>query len=182
MISNKPQSDPPVETNGEKNKTDPILPPLGKKPDSSDSTISTTTKEGLSPALKRGIIFFTVLTVLAFAAFTTLLVKKFVNPTAVENKWDNEILTVAERLHEAGLNDQALEQYERFLSEKSLEFPLRGRIAYTAGSLYLDLGNCTQGLVMLFQSQAAYPEAPWKEDLNKKIDACLSKVKSPPQQ
>ncbi len=177
MIPNEPQTEQASETANGENKANPVLPPLKSE---ADTTAPPPSKEGLSPALKRGIILFTAFTVLAFAAFTMLLVKKFVSPGTVANEWDNEILTVAEQLHQAGLDDQALEQYERFLTDKTLDRQLRGRVAYTAGSLYLDLGNCTQGLVMLFQAQAAHPEAPWKEDMTKKIDACLSKVKSPP--
>jgi len=154
-----------------------ILPPLQE---TGEKGSEIPPPEGLRPALKRTIILFTVFTFLAFAVFSALFLKNILGSKSKEAVWDDENLTVAERLRDAGLYDQALRHYERYLDNPKLDFVTRGRVAYTTGSLYLELDNCAEGLVWLYQSQTALPDAPWAAERDGKIDACLVRLKAPP--
>ncbi len=159
-------------------KTDPILPPLSTE---GGETESPPIPEGISPGLKKGIIAFTTVTVLIFGVFGTLLIKKILGSGKDTGPDKHETLVVAEKLHQAGLNEQALEQYEKFLNQPGVDRETRSKVSFTAGKLYLELDNCTEGLVYLFQSQVVFPKAPWAAELTSHIDHCLSRLKPPPQ-
>ena len=157
---------------------DPVLPPLEKETASSGSEPPV---QGISPNLKRGILIFSIFTVLAFGVFGTLLIKKLLSRSTGETSPRNhELLTVAERLESAGLYDQALGQYEKFLNANESNPKLRAEAAYKAGKLYVKLDNCRDGLVLLFHSQAIQADAPWTDDLNATTDACIARLKPHP--
>ena len=155
-----------------------ILPPLDETQPQTPPLIP---RQGVSPALRRTIILFTVFTFLAFAVFGIFFVKSLLHFQKEKNVWDDEALTVARRLQEAGLYDQALRQYERYLENPAIDFQTRGRVAYETAGLYLELDNCAEGLVWLYHAQTAYPQAPWAKDLEQKIDACLVRRAGPRQ-
>lgn len=133
---------------------------------------------GVSRSLKTGVIIFTIITIGAFVFFATTLVKKVSSPISAPRVWGNELLGVAEKLRDAGLPIQAIEQYENFLSNRNLDLKVRAEVSLSLGSLYMDLGNCLEALPWLYQAEAAFPDAPWKEDLNARIDGCLHQVKN----
>ncbi|QPJ63179.1 MAG: hypothetical protein G3M70_15375 [Candidatus Nitronauta litoralis] len=159
-------------------KTDPVLPPL-KNEENNSSTGEPV--DGISPTLKKGIIGFTAITVLIFGVFGTLLIKKLLSPGKETRPENHEVLTVAERLHQAGLEEQALEQYEKFLVLPGIGRETRAKVSFDTGKLYLKLDNCAEGLVYFFQSQVAFPKAPWAAELTSHIDHCLTRLnQSPP--
>ena len=159
-------------------RTDPVLPPLNSESRESEAPPPA---EGISPGLKKGIIGFTIVTVLIFGVFGTLLIKKFLGPGKETGPDKHETLMVAERLHQTGLNEQALGQYEKFLNQPGIGREMRAKVSFTVGKLFLELDNCPEGLIYLFQSQVAFPKAPWAAELTSHIDHCLSRLKPPPQ-
>ena len=53
---------------------------------------------------------------------------------------------------------------------------VRGEISLTLGAFFMELGNCREALAWLYQSEAAFPDAPWKDDLVARIDGCLHQI------
>lgn len=135
--------------------------------------------DGVSRKLKVGVYILTGITLFAFVAF-------FVKLTTKENRSNkqekflidpriSELKKAGERLQEAALLEQALDQYiEVWKLENSNSFA-RAEAASTAGKIYLKLGNCNEGLVWLFRAEAANPEKT--AELQPLIDTCIAKEK-----
>lgn len=166
---------------------DPKLPPVKKSGSaaSNGNTPGVLPTAGVSTKLKLFVIVLTVLTVGAFGIFTAMLVKKSTSSSREPEQkqrvvWDQQILTVAEKLRDAGLYDQALVQYEKYLQNPAVDLKTRSQVAYIMGGLYMEMGNCGEALAWLYQSEAALSSAPWTEDRNQRIDGCLHQLKSAP--
>ncbi|MEC9018882.1 MAG: hypothetical protein VYE03_01870, partial [Nitrospinota bacterium] len=71
--------------------------------------------------------------------------------------------------------EQALDQYIEIWQLENSNSSTRGEAASIAGKLYLKLGNCKEGLVWLFRSEAANPENT--TELQPLIDTCIAKEK-----
>lgn len=135
--------------------------------------------DGVSRKLKVGVYILTGITLFAFVAF-------FVKLTTKENRSNkqekflidpriSELKKAGERLQQAALLEQALDQYiEVWKLENSNSFA-RAEAASTAGKIYLKLGNCNEGLVWLFRAEAANPEKT--AELQPLIDTCIAKEK-----
>lgn len=145
--------------------------------------------EGVSTKLKVFVIGLTVVTFIAFGIFTAMLFKKSTSPSADESKpktppapalWNTQALTVAEKLRDSGLYEQALTQYEAYLKNPNLDLNTRSNVAYVMGGLYMERGNCREALVWFFHSEAAEKDAAWSEDRTKRIDGCLHQLKANP--
>jgi len=132
---------------------------------------------GVSLPIKVAVIGLTLVTVVAFGVFALMLAKKLAGPPADSKLWNNRLVTVAEKLEEAGLPQQALQQYEKFLEHPKINLETRSRVSHKVGELYIQQGNCKQALSWLYQSQAAFPKAPWTQEVNQKIGNCLAKIK-----
>jgi len=134
---------------------------------------------GVSKKLKVGVYILTGITLFAFIAFFAKLITKQ-NVSKKQEKILNdprisELKKTGERLQEAALLEQALDQYiEVWKLENSNSFA-RAEAASTAGKLYLKLGNCNEGLVWLFRAEAANPEKI--TELQPLIDSCIAKEK-----
>ncbi|MGP0629529.1 hypothetical protein ACTRW9_07465 [Nitrospina sp. 32_T5] len=144
--------------------------------------------EGVSTKLKAFVIVLTVITFVAFGIFTAMLFKKSMpseEETAAQapsgsTVWSTQALTVAEKLRDSGLYEQAVIQYEAYLENPNLNLETRSNVAYIMGGLYMELGNCGEALVWFFHSEVAVKDAPWSEDRNKRIDGCLHQLKANP--
>ena len=135
--------------------------------------------DGVSRKLKVGVYILTGITLFAFVAF-------FVKLTTKENRSNkqekflidpriSELKKAGERLQDAALLEQALDQYiEVWKLENSNSFA-RAEAASTAGKLYLKLGNCNEGMVWLFRAEAANPKKT--TELQPLIDTCIAKEK-----
>jgi len=132
---------------------------------------------GVSMPIKVAVIGLTVVTFVAFGVFALMLAKKIAGPPADSKPWNNRLVPVAEKLEEAGLPKQALQQYKKFLEHPKIDLETRSRISHKVGELYIQQGNCKEALSWLYQSQAAFPNAPWTQDVNQKIGNCLGKIK-----
>lgn len=165
------------------------IPASATKPDTG-GIASRIPTEGVSTKLKVFVIGLTVVTFIAFGIFTAMLFKKSTSsPPAPDTKttthadtplWDRQALTVAEKLRDAGLYDQALTQYERYLKNPNLDLDTRSNVAYIIGGLYMELGNCREALTWFFHSEVASAKTPWTDDRNKRIDGCLHQLKASP--
>ena len=136
-------------------------------------------ENGVSKKLKVGVYILTAITLFAFIAFfAKLITKQNVSKKQEKILKDprvSELKTTGERLQEAALLEQALDQYiEVWKLENSNSFA-RAEAASTAGKLYLKLGNCNEGLVWLFRAEAANPEKI--AELQPLIDSCIAKEK-----
>ena len=135
--------------------------------------------DGVSRKLKVGVYILTGITLFAFVAF-------FVKLTTKENRLNkqekilidpriSELKKAGERLQQAALLEQALDQYIEVWKLENSNSLARAEAASTAGKLYLKLGNCNEGLVWLFRAEAANPEKT--TELQPLIDTCIAKEK-----
>ena len=135
--------------------------------------------DGVSRKLKVGVYILTGITLFAFVAF-------FVKLTTKENRSNkqekilidpriSELKKAGERLQQAALLEQALDQYIEVWKLENSNSLARAEAASTAGKLYLKLGNCNEGLVWLFRAEAANPEIA--VELQALIDSCIAKEK-----
>lgn len=154
------------------------LPPI-KEPKHEDKPAQPEPDQGISKGLKTTIIAFTVFTILAFIVFTFLMVGKLSSPKNNNEEWNVQLLAVAEKLKDAGLHEQAIEQYEKYLQDRKVDMVVRGEVSRTLGNLFMDLGNCREALSWFYQAEAAFPKAPWIEELNARIDGCLHRLNLP---
>ena len=144
--------------------------------------------DGVSKKLKIVVIMLTVLIFLAFIA----LFNKFSNRPTSENvpavqepqqSLINEYQEVGTRLINAGLKEQAIDQFIKVWQMQKMGSVERSKAAQTVGRLYADLGNCQEALVWLFRAKASGTEISEAEisglekTLAPLIDACLAKVR-----
>jgi len=138
--------------------------------------------DGVSKKLKAAVI---ILTALIFFAFMALF-NKFINKqapkkvSAVQKSLSNELSSeyeeVGTRLMNAGLKEQAIDQFIQVWQMQKKGTAKRAKAAQTVGHLYADLGNCQEALVWLFRAEAAGAEISGAgKALTPLIDACLAK-------
>ena len=135
--------------------------------------------DGVSRKLKAGVYILTGITLFAFVAFFTKLTTKenrsnkqekiLIDPRILELK------KTGERLQQATLLEQALDQYIEVWKLENSNSLARAEAASAAGKIYLKLGNCNEGLVWLFRAEAANPEKT--TELQPLIDTCIAKEK-----
>jgi len=87
----------------------------------------------------------------------------------------SELKKTGERLQQAALFEQALDQYIKIWELENSNSLARAEAASKAGKLYLKFGNCKEGLVWLFRAEAANPEK--SAELQPLIDSCIAKEK-----
>lgn len=143
---------------------------------------------GVSLKIKVFVILLTVVTVVAFSVFFFKLVSKISSSArtaspvkatspAAENSWAHELQIVGDKLKKAGLKKEAIEQYSQFLQLTSVDSNTRAGVSRTVAELYVELGNCRQGLAWLYRAQVADPRAENMPALEAQIAACLKDVK-----
>jgi len=136
-------------------------------------------EDGVSGKLKAGVYILTGITLFAFVAFFVMLITKenglkkqekiLIDPRI------SELKKTGERLQQAALFEQALDQYIKIWELENSNSLARAEAASKAGKLYLKLGNCKEGLVWLFRAEAANPEKA--AELQPLIDSCIAKEK-----
>lgn len=137
--------------------------------------------DGVSKKLKAAVI---ILTALIFFAFMALF-NKFINKPAPKKVsaaplstqgLSSEYEEVGTRLMNAGLKEQAIDQFIQVWQMQKTGTAERAKAAQTVGHLYADLGNCQEALVWLFRAEAAGAEISGAgKALTPLIDACLAK-------
>ena len=135
-------------------------------------------KDGLSNKVKVPIIILTFITICAFGA---LFIKIAYSVSSPEKNSDSQqyLLNVGDKLKNNGLNEQAIDQYIKYLDKTKAEALPRSTVAHTVGELYMKLNNCREALVWLFRAEIAGPTYKRAEELKKHIDTCLIQISSP---
>ena len=101
----------------------------------------------------------------------------------LQQSFSNEYQDVGTRLINAGLKEQAIDQFIKVWQMQKMGSVERSKAAQTVGRLYADLGNCLEALVWLFRAEASGTEISEAEisglekTLAPLIDACLAKVR-----
>lgn len=145
----------------------------------------TDSNDGVSKKLKMFVIILTAITLIALVAlFTKLASKPPLHPKKVSTAQKPlsspvllaEYKEVGERLMNAGLKEQAIDQFIRVWEMETTDTMERAKAAQKVGQLYVDLDNCQEALLWLFRAEVldlnqALPLQPL-------IDSCLSKIRS----
>ncbi len=74
-----------------------------------------------------------------------------------------------------GLKEQGAEALEQYLEQSGVGGSRRAGLAYQIGTLYMELGRYDQALGWLYQVEQADPKTELKDDVGRKIVACLER-------
>ena len=131
----------------------------------------------LSYKIKIPIIILTLITVCAMGA---LFIKIAYSVSSSEKQSDSYqyLLKVGDKLRNKGLHEQAIDQYIKYLEKTKINISPRALVAHTVGELYMELSNCQEALVWLFQAEEAEKTYHRTDALKKHIDTCLAKINS----
>jgi hypothetical protein len=137
--------------------------------------------DGVSKKLKVFVIALTALTFIALVAVFIKLANKLDTPTKSastaplsDQSLSNEYNVVGTRLMNAGLKEQAIDQFVTVWKMQKIGSLERAKAAHTIGVLYSGLGNCQESLTWLFRAEVVDSTLP----LQPTIDSCLAKVRS----
>ena len=135
------------------------------------------TKKGISYKIKIPII---ILTLVTLAAMGALFIKIAFSVNSSENKSDTYqyLRNVGDKLKSKGLHEQAIDQYVKYLEKTKINTSPRALVAHTVGELYMELSNCQEALVWLFQAEEAEKTYHRTDELKKHIDTCSTKINS----
>ena len=131
----------------------------------------------LSYKIKIPIIILTLITVCAMGAF---FIKIAYSISSSEKQSDSYqyLLKVGDKLRNKGLHEQAIDQYIKYLEKTKINTSPRAFVAHTVGELYMELSNCQEALVWLFQAEETEKTYHRIDELKKHIDTCLTKINS----
>ena len=131
----------------------------------------------LSYKIKIPIIILTLITACAMGA---LFIKIAYSVSSSEKQSDSYqyLLKVGDKLRNKGLHEQAIDQYIKYLEKTKINTSPRALVAHTVGELYMELSNCQEALVWLFQAEEAEKTYHRTDELKKHIDTCSTKINS----
>ena len=131
----------------------------------------------LSYKIKIPIIILTLITLCAMGA---LFIKIAYSVSSSEKQSDSYqyLLNVGDKLRNKGLHEQAIDQYVKYLEKTKINTSPRAFVAHTVGELYMELSNCQEALVWLFQAEEAEKTYRRTDELKKHIDTCSTKINS----
>ena len=131
----------------------------------------------LSYKIKIPIIILTLITVCAMGA---LFIKIAYSVSSSEKQSDSYqyLLKVGDKLRNKGLHEQAIDQYIKYLEKTKINTSPRAFVAHTVGELYMELSNCQEALVWLFQAEETEKTYHRTDELKKHIDTCSTKINS----
>ena len=133
-------------------------------------------QDRISRKIKIPVILLTLATLIAFAVFFVKLSSSLLGSPEV---WGPQIQVVGDKLKSAGLKEQAITQYIKFLELREIDLKIRARVAQTVGQLYIELDNCPEAMPWLFQAETIGPAPSQNDILTRHIDFCLQKIKQP---
>ena len=131
----------------------------------------------LSYKIKIPIIILTLITMCAMGAFF-IKIAYSVSSSKKQSDSYQYLLKVGDKLRNKGLHEQAIDQYIKYLEKTKINTSPRAFVAHTVGELYMELSNCQEALVWLFQAEEAEKTYHRTGELNKHIDTCLTKINS----
>ncbi len=135
------------------------------------------TKKGLSYKIKIPII---ILTLITLSAMGVLFIKIAFSVNSSEKKSNSYqyLRNVGDKLRDKGLHEQAIDQYIKYLEKTKINTSPHAFVAHTVGELYMELSNCQEALVWLFQAEETEKTYHRTDELKKHIDMCLIKINS----
>ena len=121
-----------------------------------------------------------ILTVITLAVMGALFVKIAFSISSSEKKSNSYqyLQNVGDKLRDEGLHQQAIHQYIEYLEKTKINTASRTMIAHTIGQMYIELSNCQEGLVWLFQAEEEETTYHRVDELKKDIDICLTQINS----
>ena len=131
----------------------------------------------LSYKIKIPIIILTLITVCAMGAFF-IKIAYSVSSSGKQSDSYKYLLKVGDKLRNKGLHEQAIDQYIKYLEKTKINTSPRALVAHTVGELYMELSNCQEALVWLFQAEEAEKTYHRTDELKKHIDTCSTKINS----
>lgn len=152
-------------------------------PQGDDNNMSPTAprlpSHGVSPKIKIAVLLLTVITVAAFGLFFFKLFGKMGGSAraTASAPW----LEVARALENAGLKEQAAEQYAVYLKTTKMDRATRARISLTLGQLHVDRGDCRQALAWLLHAELTATDPAVKDTAAGQARACEKKLRKPAQ-
>ena len=121
-----------------------------------------------------------ILTLITLGAMGALFIKIAYSVSSSEKQSDSYqyLLKVGDKLRNKGLHEQAIDQYIKYLEKTKINTSPRAFVAHTVGELYMELSNCQEALVWLFQAEEAEKTYHRTDELKKHIDTCSTKINS----
>ena len=121
-----------------------------------------------------------ILTVITLAVMGALFVKIAFSISSSEKKSNSYqyLQNVGDKLRDKGLHQQAIHQYIEYLEKAKINTTSRTMIAHTIGQMYIELSNCQEGLMWLFQAEEEETTYHRVDELKKDIDICLTQINS----
>ena len=121
-----------------------------------------------------------ILTLITLGVMGALFIKIAYSVGSSEKQLDSYqyLIKVGEKLKNKGLHEQAIDQYIKYLEKTESYTSPRAFVAHTVGELYMELSNCQEALVWLFQAEEAENTYNRIDELKKHIDTCLAKINS----
>jgi tetratricopeptide (TPR) repeat protein len=138
---------------------------------------SQSTQDGLSYKVKIPIIILTIITMVAMGAFFIKIIYSIDSSEKLSNNYQY-LLNIGDKLKNQNLYEQAIDQYIKYLEKTKLENPSHAFVSHDIGKLYIELSNCQEGIVWLFQAEEAKASYSRADELKTHIDACLTKINS----
>ena len=121
-----------------------------------------------------------ILTLITLGAMGALFIKITYSVSSSEKQSDSYqyLLKVGDKLRNKGLHEQAIDQYIKYLEKTKINTDSRAMVAHTIGQIYMELSNCQEGLIWLFQAEEDETTYHRADELKKHIDTCLAKIHS----
>lgn len=121
-----------------------------------------------------------ILTVITLAVMGALFVKIAFSISSSEKKSNSYqyLQNVGDKLRDKGLHQQAIHQYIEYLEKTKINTASRTMIAHAIGQMYMELSNCQEGLIWLFQAEEEETTYHRVDELKKDIDICLTQINS----
>ena len=131
----------------------------------------------LSNKIKIPIIILTFITLCAMGVLFIKIAYSVSSPGKQSDSYQY-LRSVGDKLKNKGLNEQAIDQYIKYLEKSKTNALSHSMVAHTVGELYMELSNCREALVWLFHAEAAGTTYHRTDELKKHIDTCLAQINS----
>ena len=85
--------------------------------------------------------------------------------------------TIANKLKSVGLIEEAVTHYEAYLKEAKVGSESLANIAYTIGTMYMEVGNYEKALAWFYEAELVNPGSSLKDQVSAKIVNCLERLR-----
>jgi hypothetical protein len=130
-------------------------------------------KEVQDKYMNKRYIFSSIAVVIMFGVLVYLHFK----PSIQLYEWTPEMQReYANKLKAENLNQEAVEEYEKYISMAKISSETKANIYYTIGKIQEDAGNYEKALAYFYKVELIYPVTALKQELGEHIIACLEKM------